>query len=185
MWKYAEVKTTQPSVPSILKMKASISYLLLGSKPPLDIAICNSEHLSSHPVSEGQEYGSSLTGRPWQSCISRLDWCWNPLPGCLLWLVAGGLYSPMVGMGGDLHGLPEYLYDVAAGSPRLNDPRETERIYPKRKLKSLFNLLRVTYHHFCSILFSISNPNSGGEHYTHTWISWSEDQEDHFGVWLL
>ena len=157
MWKYAEVKTTQPSVPSILKMKASISYLLLGSKPPLDIAICNSEHLSSHPVSEGQEYGSSLTGRLWQSCISRLDWRWNPLPGCLLWLVAGGLYSPMVGMGGDLHGLPECLYDVAAGSPRLNDPRETEPLpHHLNYLKHIFwpatNILRspvCDYHKPC------------------------------------
>lgn len=59
MWKYAEVKTTQPSVPSILKMKASISYLLLGSKQSLSIAVYNSEYLSSHPVSEGQEYGAA------------------------------------------------------------------------------------------------------------------------------
>ena len=136
MWKYAEVKTTQPSLPSILKMKASISYLLLGSKPPLSIAVYNSEHLSSHPVSEGQEYGSSLTGKLWQSCISRLDWLWNPLLGCLLWLVAGHLYSPMVG-----DGLPECLYDVAAGFP-WTEWSKRDRVYPIWKLQSLFNLIK-------------------------------------------
>lgn len=66
----------------------------------------------------------------------------------------------MVGMGGDLHGLPECLYDVAAGSPGLNKS-ERQREYAKKEAAVSFNLLRVTYHHFCSILFSMSNPNSG------------------------
>ena len=141
MWEYAWKKTAWPWVPNILKMRTCISYLLLGDKPPPNLAACNNKHLCSRPVSEGQECGSSLAGKLWLSRSSvklpARAQSSQDLTGegilfpSLLWLVAaphrllaGGLHSSPWG---SLHRLPECPHDVTLVSLRPSDPRERQR----------------------------------------------------------
>lgn len=92
--------------------------------------------------------------------ISRLDWGWNPRPGSPMvsgrpqfftgcWLEAS--ISPHRGLS---IGCLSVLLMWPLASLTLSDPRHRERVQPRGKPQSFYcPILRVTYHHSCSILF--------------------------------